>query len=210
MQVTSLVLKNGRVQIFIDGNYAFSASSNFVIDNILFKGKQLTSEEIDDLKYRAGISILKIKLIEYITGRALSPKELYRKISLYAQRKFGLEIDQDVFKKQLDEAINSRLYDQVRVINNLVTLYISRKKGKGYINSKLNQKGFDKLLIEEALSMVSGKDFDENLKAFLEKKRDTLSNRVKDKYDLKQRLIKAGLGRGYSYSQIIGILKILL
>lgn len=205
MKITALIEKNSRVQVFIDEKYSFSCSVNLVLENQLHVGFEISEEKRESLKKQAYESILKQKLIEYMMSGYYSRKELFRKINTYSKRRYNLESSEEVFKKKFEEIKKSRIYDEDIIILNLISLYLSKSKGRNFIVSKLLQKGFDKEKILEKIGKFEDKDLNLKLKSFLEKKFDSLERKSKDIYDLRQRLTKAAMSRGFDYKEIKGV-----
>jgi SOS response regulatory protein OraA/RecX len=202
MKITSLINKNYRVQIFIDEKYSFSSSINFVIENQLHVDKDLNDEELDRLKSLAYQSILKQKLLEYITSGNYSKKELFRKVNNYSKRRYNLEPSQELFDKKFKEVVDSKIYNENTIIQSLINLYLAKSKGRNFIVQKLIQKGFSKQQFEEILGSFDNEDLNKKLKGFLEKKLPSLQKKAKDKYDLKSKLIKSAMDRGFDYREI--------
>lgn len=202
MKVSALVSKNRRIQVFLDGEYAFSCSESFVIDNQLFAGKEIDFDDANGLKKQAAESILKAKLFEYALSGNYSEKELYRKVSLYAKKRYSIEIPKDLFDKQIKEIKAARVYNEASSLSNLANLYKGRSKGQNYIYSKLMQKGFSKESIKEELAGQDEDGFKQKLVEFLNTKKESLEKKISDKYKLKQKLIQSALARGYNYSDV--------
>jgi hypothetical protein len=53
MVISSLLYKNERVQVFVDNKYSFSCTTDFVLENRLFKDKEISEEQLDILKNKA-------------------------------------------------------------------------------------------------------------------------------------------------------------
>ena len=202
MKITSLIHKNSRVQVFIDEKYSFSCSVNFVIENQLHIGQILNDENLEKLRRLAYESIIKQKLVEYVYSGNYSKKELFRKINNYSKRRYNLEPESEIFEKKFKELIESRIYVEKTIISNLINLYLSKSKGKNFIIQKLIQKGFAKQDFGEILGEFDNKSLNKKLKGYIEKKFESVKNRAKDKYDLKQKLTTAAMSRGFDYKEI--------
>jgi regulatory protein len=202
MKITLLVLKNNRVQVFIDEEYAFSCTPNFVAGNRLYKDLELNEQEFEALKKRAQYSIIEFKLFEYAMRGRNSEFELKTKVSQYCMRRFDFKPDDDFLNTAIEKAKKIRLYNSNTVINNLAQLYLSKSKSKRFIYSKLISKRFNKEEIVEAIESLNEDKLDENLKKILGRKYDSLSRTESDRYKLKQKLIQFALGRGYPYKEI--------
>jgi regulatory protein len=210
MQISSLVLKNNRVQVFVDEQYVFSCTQNFVVKKTLYTGLELTNEELALLIVEAQRSIIEYKLVEYATGGLYAKRELAQKANRYAQKRFGFTLDPDEMTAALKKLEELRIYDETYVIKTLINAYTNRSKSQNYIKSKLMTKGFDKKTIEEFMEYTNPNDFKVNLKNLLEKKRDIISPKVKDKFELKQKLIQFAGNKGFQYKDIKEVLEELL
>lgn len=201
-KITALIAKNNRVQVWVDEDYSFSCSENFVIKHSLYVGKEYDQNEFFQLKEAAIQDILRLKLFEYASKIRYSKKELFRKVNLYAKKRFNLEIDQKQFEESFNKIVESGIYNEKQIINNWIYVYLDRGKGKRYIESKLIFKGFQKDEIAPQLAKINQAQLNNRLKTFLEKKRELLKKKSKDEYDLRNRLIKAAMAKGYDYKDI--------
>lgn len=203
MKITSLIGKNNRVQIFIDENYSFSCTENFVIDNRLFKDKELDQNELEILKSDAQYSIVEMKMFEYASRGLYSQKELIQKTTKYCRNKFDFTPQDEFFKKVIAKLERLKVFNTKNSIRYLTQKYISQSKGKTFIFSKLISKGFDKSEIQEELNNLDIVNLEDKLEDLINKKFETLKkNQNLNKYELKQKVIKFALSRGYSYSEI--------
>ncbi len=202
MEITSLLLKHNRVQVFVDEQYSFSCTPNFVVKNLLFSGRKVDNNELATLIVNAQFGIVEYKLVEYAARGSYSKRELERKVNNYSQKKFEFVLDQQDMEKAFQKLEAALLYNSQSIIKSWINLYISRSKSKNYIRSKLIQKGFDKQEVDEILNTSSTQKFDENLKTLIEKKIETLRPKAKNEYDLKQKLIKFALGKGFGYKEV--------
>ena len=186
----------------MDNEYKFSCSFNFVLKEGLFIGMEVEKEQLQQLKEAAAKTILEQKLTEYAFRNKYSEKELRQKLKTYSMKKFGFELNQKDFEAKLKDLEKSNIYNPQNIISNFINLYIEKKKGQRFIQSKLFSKGFDKELIQKLLEEKDTRNYLDPLKEFLQKKKPSLEKKAKDKYDLRQRLIKAAMGRGFDYSLI--------
>jgi regulatory protein len=210
MKITSLQLKNNRVQVFVDEKYAFSCTQNFVVKRMLYSDKEVSVEELAELMVEAQRSIVEYKLAEYATRGLYSRRELSQKVDKYSQKRFGFVFEEDDMNAALKRLEDARLYDENMVVKALINAYTSRKKSRNYILSKLLSKGFGKKLVESFLEESNPQDFTENLKTILERKLPSIEKKAKDKFELKQKLIQFASGKGFQYKDIKTVLDELL
>jgi regulatory protein len=79
MKITSIkqqVKKQGRVSIFIDGAYAFALSESGLLESKLFKGQELTPEDIHRLKEHSDTDTLYGKVLRFVALRSRSEWEI--------------------------------------------------------------------------------------------------------------------------------------
>lgn len=202
MKITSLFLKNNRIQVFIDEKYFFSCTQNFMVQEKLYIGLELSQEELDKLKRKAEQSILEYKMIEYATRSRYSAKELARKVDNYAFKKFGFVVDEKIMQDFIKKLASLHLYNSKELTRRWIENYIFKKKSKTYIRAKLLAKGFDKSEIEEELNKVKDEPFADNLQTLIEKKKIELERKKLDKFEIKRKLIEFGLRKGYEYGEI--------
>lgn len=203
MKITLILRKNNRVQIFIDEEYSFSCTENFVIENRLYKDLELSSEELDILKSSAQYSIVELKMFEYATRGLYSKKELKQKTTKYCQKRFSFIPNDEFFEKVIKKLERLRIYNSKVSIKYLTQKYIAQSKGKRFIFSKLLSKGFEKEEIEEELESIKTGNIEDKLQKLLEKKLKTLLKSHKgNDFALQQKLYKFGISRGYAYGEI--------
>lgn len=196
MTITSLISKNSRVQVFIDGKYSFSCTVNFVVNERLFVDKQIdSSEDLFLLKQRAIRSIAKHKLEEYASRAIYSKSELRVKLNRYLEKKFNVTIDTKEFDNFFKHLLNLHLFDESRIISNHINILTNRKKGRGFIKSKLSYKGFTKEEVENQLNLKDQNNYEDQLKSFISHKIKLLKPKSKSIFDLKQKVIKSALSR---------------
>jgi regulatory protein len=177
-----------------------------VVKKLLFSGRELDNLELAKLINEAQRSIVEYKLAEYASRGTYSKKELQRKVNNYSKKKFDFVLEQQAMEKAFAKLESELLYDSKSIVTSWINLYISRAKSKNYIRSKLISKGFEKNEIDETLNSSNTQKFDENLKSQLEKKIKILRPKAKNEYDLKQKLIKFALGKGFGYKEVKEIL----
>ncbi len=201
MEITELLLKNNRVQVSVDGSYAFSCTQNFIVKNTIYVGKHVEFDEMEDLKIRAQKSILEYKVTEYASRNRYSPRELERKINIYAQKRYKTQIDHGSFLEILGKLQTSLLYDEKSIVQNWISNYLSRKKSRRYITSQLMGKGFNRQFIVEGLSQIRESTVEKNLRTLLERKKESIKLKTDNKYELRQKLIKFSLSKGFTYKE---------
>lgn len=85
------------------------------------------------------------------------------------------------------------------------------KWGKYKIKLNLQQKQIDSMVIEEVFASLEEEiNYDETLRILLEKKKMTLSGKETDTYQLKNKLFRFALSRGYESNLVMRILSQLM
>lgn len=204
MKITSLILKNGRVQVFVDDEYVFSCTQNFVVSNELHRDQELSREEFEILRGDAQYSIVEFKLFEYAARKANSPRELRDKVNRYCKKRFGFRPEETFFIKAFKKLDRIHLYSSKDAARNLTRKYIDFSKSRKFIFSKLVSKGFDKQEVLGVLDEEIKEDVvEDNLRRLLERKFNSLNkDKFKNDFELKQKLFQFGASKGFDFKVI--------
>ncbi len=105
-------------------------------------------------------------------------------------------------RKVLEALVHDRFIDDKRYAEAFVREK-SRLNGWGShkIRHALRLKGVDGTLIEQALEMLQPEETEGRLRQLLEQKRPHI--KAKDRYDLRSKLIRFALSRGYGYHEAV-------
>src|SRR5258708_1996785 len=140
-----------RFNIFLDGQFAFGADEDLVIDYRLIPGKIIDQTLLEKLLFEAEVGKLMERMYNLFNIRQRSTKEVrdYLK-NLSFKRKIK---DQEEISEVAINLIVEKL-KQKRLLNDLqfATAWVearSKKKGLQVIKSELYKKGIDKEIIEE-------------------------------------------------------------
>lgn len=182
-------LKN-RVNIYIDGEFSFGLSSQLLIDYDLFKGKELSPEEIERIKEGDSLTKCLSKAYRFLSYRPRSEKEMRDKLL----EKFD--------PQTVDRAI-SRLEEFSYVNDSDFARMWVNSRGNGRSNRaiayELKKKGVAPETIEESLAGIGRS---EEFRAALE----LVQSRSKYRDLSKEEAFKKVGGflsrRGYSYEII--------
>jgi regulatory protein len=204
MVISSLLYKNERVQVFVDNKYSFSCTTDFVLENRLFKDKEISEEQLDILKNKAVEEALRIRLISYAYSKFSSKRELYDKLNTYSNKKFRKKVSKDDFSKYWKYIEEKGIYDEEKIVKALIKHYQEKKKGNRYIESLLLQKGYSKDIVKDLLKENIGEDPNETIKELIEKK---LGKGDKSDMKLKARVYRYVLSRGFDYEDISKVWK---
>lgn len=136
-----------RFNIYLDGQFAFGADEDLVVNRRLVAGKEILPEDLDKILFEAEVGKLMGRMYRLFNIRQRSEKEVrdYLKI-----------------KNQISDLVIETLVDTLKrkgMINDLefAKAWVEarkKRKGKIVIKLELQQKGISKEIIEEALSLV--------------------------------------------------------
>jgi len=191
-----------RFNVFLDGEFAFGADEDLIVNRRLVPGKVLDTSDVEKLLFEAEVGKLMEKMYRLWNIRQRSEKEVrdYFRIKNYESRIKGrdqvsqLAIDALVETLKKKGMINDLEFAQawVEVRRN------SKKKSIRAIKAELFQKGIDKEIIEEVTRVESLESSEEDLaKLALEKKMRIWKNLEPKK--LRQKAIEFLLRRGFEY-----------
>lgn len=191
-----------RFNIFIDGEFAFGADEDLVVNRRLVVGKIILPDELDKILFEAEVGKLMERMYGWFSIRQHSEKEVR---DYFRTKNFKLKIKKEEPISDLAvEALIENLKEK-KLINDLEFARAwtearrkSKQKGIRVIKAELYQKGIDKEIIEEALSVRGEGESEEELaKQALEKKMKAWKNLEFKK--LRQKATEFLLRRGFEY-----------
>ncbi|MEI7579398.1 MAG: RecX family transcriptional regulator [bacterium] len=199
MQVTALrylpLLK--KVAIDIDGKYSFSVLEDIVIREKIFQGKQLTAQEIINIKQELERETIYFKCIELIGRRPHS----------------SWEVKQYLIKKGIDNGIIEQLIERLEKEKLISDLEFAKwwlqnrsqfkTRSRLELQKELQQKKIDSQIIEQVIQ----ENFPENeeiklLQELIARQEKRLLNRVTDLKQRNKKIQDYLLRRGFSWSSI--------
>ena len=181
--------KRGRVLVFLEDGACLKITEQELLDFGLRAGDLLTDDTLKRLKEAAGVSGTKATAAELIGRRAMSRRDLERKL----QEKGASETEARYAAEWMEAigAINDADYAGM-----LVRHCASLGYGPARVREKLYEKGVPRELWEDALDQLP--DHAEQIDRYLEHK---LRGRKPDEKE-KKRLSDALLRRGYHWSDV--------
>ncbi|MDK2798414.1 MAG: regulatory protein [Clostridiales bacterium] len=174
MTITSIENKkknSSKKSIFVDGKYVFSIDEEDLFRLNLYVGKEITKQEIENIRQICNYSKAKILAIKFIVFKKRTEYEVKTKLE-------KLGFDHSVIEKVLDYLkqsgyVNDAVYTK-KYIKDALTL---KKWGIYRIRYELQMKGIDEGTIQHELTKI---EFDEKqnqiLKALVEKKLSSVRN----------------------------------
>ena len=181
--------KRGRVLVFLEDGACLKITEQELLDFGLRAGDELDKPTLDRLKEAAGVSNVKATAADLIGKRAMSRRDLERKL----QEKGASEAEARYAAEWLEAigAINDADYAALRVRHCAQLGY-----GPARIRDKLYEKGVPRELWEDALDTLP--DQSEDVDRFL---RSKLRGELPDEKE-KKRLTDALLRRGFSWGDV--------
>jgi regulatory protein len=183
--------KRGRVNLFLDGAYAFSLSVPVASMAGLHEGQELTSKEVEKLKNDDLLQRSLHSALRYLSPRPRSETEVRTRL-----RRQGFDADTiqqviDRLKEQklIDDADFARFWRENR--ENF------RPRSRRFIEFELRQKGVD---AETATEVTAG--LDDELNAYRAAQRKAWSLKGLDYHNFRNRLSAFLKQRGFSYEVI--------
>lgn len=197
-----------RFNIFLDGQFAFGADEDLVVDYRLLPGKELTTSDVERLLFEAEVGKLAERMYGLLNIRLRSEKEIrdyLKRLSFIRKIK-----DKEEISEQAIELLINKL-KQKGLINDKEFAKAwwesrSKKKGARVIIQELYQKGIDKEIIEEVASaedLVSSEE--QTAKKLLGKKIKSWENLPT--LEFRKKAYEFLLRRGFSYSLVKGVVE---
>lgn len=189
-----------RFNIFLDGQFAFGADEDLVVDRRLVVGKEISAEDLQKLLEEAEVGKLMERLYGLLGRRARSEGEIktyLKQLSFKRKIKGDLDISELVIDQLINKLRQKGLVNDLEFAKSWVE---SRGKKKGVIalKSELFQKGIDREIIDEVIGLWQGGNSpDQSAKKLLEKRMERWKNL--SKLEIKQKGTQFLLSRGFEY-----------
>ncbi|HLS23583.1 MAG TPA: recombination regulator RecX [Pseudogracilibacillus sp.] len=177
-----------RLNIYLDGTYGLSVSDETYIKFHLYKGKQLSKEELEKIIEDDQLHQAYVLSIRYLSYRMRTEREM----RLYLQKK---ELESFVIDKVIERLYKEKLIDDQAFANAFVNDRIERSsKGPQLIEQELREKGVAPQFITEALRKFSREKQIDRAYTLAEKELQKRSNRPYRRRleQLQARLIRRG------------------
>lgn len=198
MQITKIESQKkapGRVNVYVDGEFAFGLAEGLFLDYGLYKGKEVTAAEIEKIKEGDDLKKCLDKAYRFLSYRPRSEKEMKDKLLEKYQEPTALK------------AINKLKEYNLVNDNDFALAWVrsrQKQKGKKVIQLELTKKGIAKEVAAEALKGVTVDSELETAKALVLSK-SRFKSLTKDEAFRKVSTFLGG--RGYSYEVIKKIIK---
>lgn len=194
-----------RVNVYVDGKYAFSLDISQVVDFGIKPGQILSSEKLAGLKQESEFGKLYTRTLEYALIRPHSAREigdyLYRKTLTrqYKNRKTGKISDQPGIAKTVADRVFAKLQERGYIDDRKFASWWveNRCQSKGVsmrkLRSELAAKGVASVIIEDVIAKSPRNDNDELAKVIAKKRR---------RYPDERKLIQYLVRQGFDYNDI--------
>lgn len=186
--------KENRVNIFINGEFAFGCSSELVYYHNLSKGKEVDIEELKKVITEDNYLTAKSKALKYIE-RALKSEFQVRE---FLQKK---EYEDNVIDRVIEFLKEYKFIDDEYYSKAFVTQNI-RIEGKENIRYKLAKKGISEDRINNILNEISSSDEEAVALKLAEKKLNIIYKSKKNTNKVKSKLNTFLISKGYSFDII--------
>ncbi len=186
-----------RFNIYIDGEFAFGADEDLVVNRRLIVGKILSSEDLNRILFEAEVGKLMEKMYRLWSIRQRSEKEV---------RDYFRAKNKDISQLAIDALVENLkkkgMVDDLEFAKAWVKARRrTRRKGIRAIKAELFQKGINREIIEEVIN-DKGQDISEEelAKQALEKKMRSWKNI--DPHKFKQKAYEFLMRRGFEYEVV--------
>ena len=192
-----------RFNIYLDGQFAFGADEDLVVDHRLVVEKIVESGDLEKILFDAEIGKLMERIYRLSNIRMRSEKEIrnyLKELSFKRKVKGEEEISPIVIESTIDRAIKKTLIDDEEFAKNWVeSRRRSKYKGNRAIMSELIQKGVDRHIIVEVLQ-EDGETQEKLAEQALEKKM-TIWKNLSDMV-VKKKATEYLMRKGFEYSLV--------
>lgn len=194
-----------RFSVFLDGEFAFGADEDLVVNRRLVVGKEITSEDLQKILFEAEVGKLMERMYRWFGIRQHSEKEVrsYFRVKSQESRVKGKE---EISQLTIDALVE--MLKKKGMVNDLEFAKAwtearrkSKQKGIKAIKAELFQKGIDKEIIEEVVRLqVTGYSEEDLAKQALEKKMKTWRNF--ESQEFKKKAFEFLMRKGFEYEVV--------
>jgi len=193
-KVTSVELQKKnprRFNIFLDGQFAFGADEDLVVNRRLVVGKEILPEDLNKILFEAEVGKLMEKMYRLFGIRQRSEKEVRDYFRIKLRETSQLVIDATIDSLNKKGLVNDEQFAKSWVESR------SKKYGVNRIRQELFQKGIDKEIIDEAVGGISNEEIAEKA---LEKKLKNWKN-LKP-WEFKKKAYDFLMRKGFEYEVV--------
>lgn len=193
-----------RFNVFLDGEFAFGADEDLVVNRRLVVGRIITEEELQKILFEAEVGKLMEKMYRWFSLRQHSEKEVREHLRIM---NYELRIKN---KEQISQLVIDAVIEVLKkkgMVNDLefAKAWVDarrkiKKKGKIALKSELYQKGIDKDVIVQVLEQTTDESEEALAKEALESKIKLWQNL--NSQACKQKAYEFLLRRGFEYEVV--------
>lgn len=210
-QKKSASRRTRRFNIFLDGQFAFGADEDLVVERRLVVGKEISADDMEKILSEAEVGKLVERIYGLLNVRYRSEREIrdyLKQLSFKRKIKDQDELSEVVVEALIEKLKKRDLINDLRFAKEWVEARRkSKKKGINALKSELFQKGIDREIVDEVLSAQAevGMDEENLAKQALEKKLRVWKNLPE--MEFKQKSLRFLMSRGFNYDvakQVVG------
>ncbi|OOM79848.1 recombination regulator RecX [Clostridium sp. BL-8] len=188
-----------RVNLFLDGEYAFSISAELVYKEGLKISSEIDAEKVKSIAKSENYIKCKESALRIIERNLKTEKEVREKLKLKGYDDNSIEKSIEFLKEY--NFVNDKAYAKAFVNDKLKTM------GSQKIKYSLIQKGIAKEVIEEELSNLN-KENEKNIALNIAKKKlNTIKKTENDNYKISGKLYRFLISKGYASDIVNGVVK---
>lgn len=201
-RVQRQIKNNLRFNIYLDGEFAFGADEDTVVNFRLLKGREISEEELEKILLETEIGKLMERMYDLFGRRQRSEREVrdyMRNLSFKRKLKDQEEISETIVDMVIERLkVKQLLNDEQFAQDWMKARQVSKKKGQIAIKSELMQKGISKEVIDQLISETVTEESEQKLaEEALEKK--LRSFRLLDVQEFKQKALQFLMRKGFTY-----------
>lgn len=201
-QKKSASRRTKRFNVFLDGQFAFGADEDLIVERRLVVGKEINADDLVKILSEAEVGKLVEKVYGLLSVRYRSEREIrdyLRRLSFKRKVKEQDALSEVVVEALIEKLKKRDLINDLRFAKEWVEARRkSKKKGINAIKAELFQKGIDREIIEEVLSSKYQVLREEDL-AVQALERKLKSWKHLPQLEFKQKAIPFLMRRGFNY-----------
>lgn len=138
-----------RINLYLDGEFAFALSLDEVVKNGLKKGLELTADQVEALKKNDDLYWAYAKILNYLSFRPRSEFEVRARLKKYDVTEVA-NVDWIINKLKTNNYVSDLDFAKWFVASRMG----NRPRSKQHLSSELRTKGIDSAVINQVLSNI--------------------------------------------------------
>ena len=191
-----------RFNIFLDGQFAFGADEDTVVNYRLLVGKEISSEELPKILFETEVGLLMGRMYNLFSVRQRSEKEVrdyLRRLNFKRKLKDDELLSEVVIESLIEKLKQKGMIDDSQFAASwMESRRRNKKKGLNAVKAELYQKGIPREIINDKLQIINVEDEEQLAKEALEKKLKVWQNLPK--LEFKKKVVEFLVRRGFEYS----------